>query len=129
MTYEEFTEAYFNFLDLALSWSKKARKEGLLSLEDGIDPAKQDERDIFMYGMRFVVDGTDETFLDKLLTNIIRQEKDTYKSLLMTIKKEAVLAIQEWPCGCSILAHLLSSYVDIPLNDPRYEKILTEKLF
>jgi hypothetical protein len=129
MTYEEFTEAYFNFFELALSWSKKERKEGLLSLEDGIDHLKAAERDIFMYGMRFVVDGTDSTILDELLTNIIRHEKDTYGSLLMTIKKEAVLAINE-RSGYWLTVHLLSSHVDIPLNDPRYGKILAdEKLF
>jgi flagellar motor component MotA len=129
MTYEEFTEAYFNFFELALSWSKKERKEGLLSLEDGIDHLKAAERDIFMYGMRFVVDGINSTILDELLSNIIKHEKDAYESLLMTIKKEAVLAIQERN-NSRLSAYLLNSYVDIPLNDPRFEKILAdEKLF
>jgi flagellar motor component MotA len=121
MTYDEFTEAYFNFLELALNWSKKARKEGLLSLENDINPLYI-ERDIFMYGMRFVVDGIDSEFVDKMLTNIIKHEKDTYESLLMTIKKEAVLTIQAGYFYL-LMAHLLSSYVDIPLNDPRYENI------
>jgi flagellar motor component MotA len=75
--------------------------------------------------MRFVIDGTDTMFIDKLLSNIIKQEKDTYKSLLMTIKKEAVLAIQEgW--NHRMVAHLLSSYTNFPLSEPRYKGIFDE---
>jgi flagellar motor component MotA len=125
MTYEEFTEAYFSFFDRAYSMSEKSRREGLLILEDFIDYKKVDDRDIFEYGMRFVIDGTDTMFIDKLLSNIIKQEKDIYKSLLMTIKKEAVLAIQEgW--NHRMFAHLLSSYTNFPLSEPRYKGIFNE---
>jgi flagellar motor component MotA len=129
MTYEEFTEAYFKFFDLALNLLHKAKCEGLLSLEDNIDHLKAAERDIFMFGLRLVVDGTDSTIVEKLLSNIIKHEKDAYESLLMTIKKEAVLAIQERN-NSRLTAYLLNSYVDIPLNNPRFEKSLAdEKLF
>jgi hypothetical protein len=45
----------------------------------------------------------------------------------MTIKKEAVLAIQ-YSCNPRILVDLLGSYMDIPFNDPRYERIFEIEL-
>ena len=106
-----------------VAFSEKARREGLLALEESIDPGKAANRDIFHYGMHFVVDGTDAVIIDKILSHVITHEKDAYKSLLMAIEKEAVLAIQEG-VNPRIFVHLLSSYVDIPLSDPRFAKFL-----
>ena len=125
MTYDEFTEAYFDFLNLALNCAEKARREGLLALEESIDPQKFANRDIFDYGMHFVVDGTDGAIIDKILSRVITHEKDPYRSLLKSIEKEAVLAIQEG-VNPRILAHTMHSYVDIPLSDPRFKKILAD---
>ena len=125
MTYDEFTEAFFCFLNLALSLSRKSRDEGILSLEDSIDPEKAANREIFEYGMRFMIDGTDLEVIDKLLSNIINHEKNTHKSLLKTIEKEAVLMIgQGW--NPRIILHLLYSYVDFPLSDPRFKELLND---
>ena len=123
MNYDEFIEAYFNTINLAMNWAKKARCEGLLALEEDLDFEKSLDRDIFHYGMRFVVDGTDYEFIDTILSRIITHEKDSLKSLLKTIQKEAVLAIQEG-VNPRILVLVLNSYVDIPLGDPRFRKIM-----
>ena len=122
MNRAEFVESYVTILEKALSCSEKARREGLLALEEGLDQEKADERDIFIYGLRFVVDGTDSVLIDKILSNIIAQEKDEYSRILKTIQKEAVLAIQEG-LNPRILFHLLTSYADIPLNDERMKKM------
>ena len=125
MTYDEFTEAYFRILDLALNWAEKARREGLLALEEVLDPQKYLDREILEYGIQFAVDGYDTELIDSILSRVIAHEKDPYKSLLKTVEKEAVLRIQQG-VNTRILVHLLASYVDIPLGDPRYEKILSD---
>jgi flagellar motor component MotA len=67
MERSEFEKAYLATVKLADEWSKHSRDKGILSLEDMIDEEKAAQRDIFHYGMRFVVDGTDESLIDKLL--------------------------------------------------------------
>jgi flagellar motor component MotA len=125
MNHAEFVERYVTVLEKVLSCSEKARREGLLALEESLDKEKADEREIFEYGMRFVVDGTDSALIEKILSNIIAQEKDEYSRILKTIQKEAVLGIQEG-LNPRILIHLLTSYADIPLNDERMKKIIKD---
>jgi len=123
MNRAEFVEMYLSLLENILNCAEKARREGLLALEEDFDQEKIDARDIFAYGLSFVVDGTDSVLIEKILSHIIVQEKDEDSRILKTIQKEAVLAIQE---GLSprILFHLLTSYTDIPLNDERMSKYL-----
>ena len=119
MTHEEFKQAFYDVFKLAMALAEKSRREGLLSLEEDIEKnqAKINERDVFFYGLRFTIDGMDKEVIEKLLLNLINQEKDEYLHLLKTIQKEAVLSIQ---CGDNprITLALLNSYTDIPLNDP-----------
>jgi flagellar motor component MotA len=122
---DEFVKAFYAVFERAMFFLFKSRREGLLMLEESIDNEKADNRDIFEYGMRFVVDGTDSSLIDKILSNIIRQEKDECCALLKTIQKEAVLAIQECMTP-GRTADLLNSYTDIPLNDPVIMKILDD---
>jgi hypothetical protein len=122
MIYDEFAQAYYAVFERALYFAVKSRVEGLLSLEDEINHKKVDKRDIFEYGIRFVIDGTDVNFIDKILSNIITQEKDENTALLKTIQKEAVLSIALGD-NPRILIALLNSYVDIPLDDPKFIKI------
>jgi flagellar motor component MotA len=119
----EFVERYVTMLEDTLNSAEKARREGILALEQGLDREKADERDIFVYGLSFVVDGTDSALIEKILSNIIAQEKDEYSRILKTIQKEAVLGIQEG-LNPRILVHLLTSYTDIPLNDEKLRKLL-----
>ena len=118
MNRAEFVERYIAMLENILNCAEKARREGILALEDDLDQEKAGERDIFVYGLGFVTDGTDSALIEKILSNIIAQEKDEYSRILKTIQKEAVLAIQEG-LNPRILFHLLTSYTDIPLNDER----------
>jgi flagellar motor component MotA len=68
MTREEFIPEYCKVSARAVQFSEKARKEGLLGLDDLIDFEKADRRDIFEYGLKFVVDGTDFSLIRDLLS-------------------------------------------------------------
>jgi len=90
-------------------------------LEDSIDKEKADNWDIFEYGARFVIDGIDNSIIDEILTNIIKQEKDEQMLVLKTIQKEAILAIHEgWKTR--IIIALMNSHTDIAMNDPVFKK-------
>ena len=121
MNHEEFVKRYYEIAVRALTFSEKARREGLLALEELADQEKVNNRDIFEYGMRLVVDGFGKELIEKILSNIIAQEKDEQWRLLKTIQNEAVLAIQEGT-NPRILAFLLNSYTDMPLNDETYRE-------
>jgi len=123
MNREEFLKAYFEVLNRAIAFSEKARREGLLALEDECHSDKINKRDIFEYGMQFVIDGTDDSFIDKILSNIINHEKDELTRLLKTIQKEAVLSIQSG-CNSRILILMMNSYTDLPLDSPDMKAIL-----
>ena len=118
----EFEKTYLAIVEQALKWNEFSRRNGLLDMEDMLDETKVDERDIFHLGMRFVVDGTDEAFIDKVLSNIIAQEMDGDKKLLKIVQKEAVLGIQSG-MPTHLIALLLGSYVDNKLANA-VEKIL-----
>ena len=111
MDYKEFALQFKGVWELAMAWSKKARREGLLALEDELDEEKAGRRDIVHFGLRFVVDGTYYEVIDKILTNLVNLETDEYVKTLKTIQKEAVLGIQSG-MNPRVLAHLLNSYVD-----------------
>ena len=125
MNKNEFNEAFFNVLERAMIFSQKARCEGLLSLEEMIDEEKAYTRDIFEYGMRFVVDGIDAVVIRDILENIAKQEKDEYSRLLKNIQLDAVLSIQAG-YNPRIILFTLNSFTDIPINDPRIKKLIDE---
>ena len=127
MNREEFVEAFFNVLERAMIFSKKRRYEGFLTLEKMIDEEKAGNRDIFEYGMRFVVDGVDAWTIRDMLENIAKQEKDEYIRLLKNIQLEAVLSIQAGE-NPRITLYKMNAFTDIPINDPRFNKWLAEKL-
>ena len=123
MTHDEFIESFYYVLERTIVLSHKARTEGLLALEEMLDLEKADNRDIFEYGLRFVIDGTDSIFINDILSNIIKQEKDENMRLIKTIQLEAILSIQAGD-NPRITACKLNSFTEIPLSDPRYKKIL-----
>ena len=127
MNHEEFREAFYDVLRRVMPLAEKSRREGLLSLEDDIEKNKEkiEQRDVFFYGLRFTIDGTDKEIIDKILSNLVIQEKDDYLRLLKTIQKEAVLSIQSGENPRYMFA-LLNSYTDIPLNDPVMKEILSD---
>ena len=118
MNRSEFMEKYFTIVEKALKSSYKSRREGLLALEGELGKDRIDARDIFDYGLRFVIDVTDRDLIDEILSNIINQEKDEQLHTLMTIQKKAVLYIQEG-INTKLLYALLNSYTDIPLNEDK----------
>jgi flagellar motor component MotA len=116
MTRDEFVDKYTEIAKRALKYAEKARREGLLVLEDDLDQTKINARDIFEYGMRFVIDGVDSELIEGILTNIISQEKDEDMIRLKNIQKDAVLMIQagsnpRWLCV------VLNSHTDITLQE------------
>jgi flagellar motor component MotA len=113
---DNFIKEYYALVEQAVLFSEKARREGLLSLEDVLDEEKFFKRDILEYGMRFVVDGCDTSIIDQILTNIVELETDKDKKILKTMQKEAVLAIQNgW--NTRVLIMLLNSHVNIDIEE------------
>ena len=118
MNRTEFVEQYNAIVGKALKSAKKARREGLLALEEVLEKEKIEGRDIFDYGLRFVIDGTEASYIDEILSNIINQEKDEQLRTLMIIQKRAVLSIQAAD-NLRPLYPLLNSFTDIPLNEDK----------
>jgi flagellar motor component MotA len=125
MNHTEFNENYYQIVERALRFHDKARREGLLSLEDIIDAKKADERDVFEYGMRFAVDGVDAAVIDIILSNIVNQDQDEQSCLLKTIQKEAVLSIQAGNNG-RIMFAVLNSLTGLSLNKDKMKARLEE---
>jgi len=123
MTFDEYKNEFYTILKRAINFAEKARREGLLALDKAIDSERADNRDIFEYGMRFIIDGTDRELVDKILSNIVDQEKDEFSKALKNIQKEAVLSIQNGD-NPRILMAILNSYTDISLSDPEFKKVL-----
>jgi flagellar motor component MotA len=123
MNRAEFLQQYTAIVKKVLHTAEKSRREGLLALEDELDYEMADNRGIFEYGIRFVVDGTDQVIVDKILSNIVKQEKDEDIFILKTIQKEAVLAIQEG-MNPRLIYLLLNSYTDITIKDDEMKKII-----
>jgi hypothetical protein len=79
-------------IDLVVQASEKARREGLLALEDDV---RKYAFPLFKLGMHLVVDGTDPTLIDSILTSRILSENKSGKDLLeQMIIHDAVLSIQ-----------------------------------
>ncbi|GBU28573.1 hypothetical protein R84B8_02133 [Treponema sp. R8-4-B8] len=126
MTHDKFIAEYYNVSARATACSEKARREGLLSLEDQIDIEKVKQRDILEYGLRFVVDGVDAAVISDLFENIINQEEDKYTRRLMELKLAAVLSIQAGD-NTRILAYKLNAFTNFSLtDDPITLKIIKE---
>jgi flagellar motor component MotA len=123
----EFEKAYLATVKLALEWNKESHRRGLVSLGDWIDEEKVAQRDIFHYGMQFVSDGTDEFFVDKILSNIINQEKDEDTKLLKNIQKEVVLDIQRG-VRSGFIIKILNSYVDNELAQATWKNLENDGL-
>ena len=115
MTEEQFIEEYRRIVERAMLVSDISRREGLLAIEDEIDRDKIKRRDVFELGIRLAVDGMGNESIDKILSNIIAQESDTKRRLLLTIQKEAALAIREGE-NPRILELRLNAYVNIDVE-------------
>ena len=89
----------------------KAKEEGLLALEASIDGPEKERRDIFEYGLRFVVDGAAPEVITEILSGLIAQEQDKDERRLKEMQMEAVLCIQKGQ-NTRILLYKLMSHLD-----------------
>ena len=114
MTKNEFTKQYEAIINRALTCAGIARREGILSLSP--DREKAAQRDIFEYGLSFAVDGYAPELIDKILSNIVEQDKDQQTKTLKTMQKEAILQIIAG-INTHILYAILNSYTNMPLDE------------
>jgi flagellar motor component MotA len=131
MNKAEFEKEYRELVKRAYCLSIKARKEGLSALDGDLNEdndLNKDEgmlispvRDVLKVGLRLAADQVEAAIVDKILSNIIDQEQDHYKKLLMTIKKEIVLSIRN-NMNHRVMMAVINSYVDIK-DDEAYKMI------
>ncbi|WP_461255433.1 leucine-rich repeat domain-containing protein [Treponema sp. R80B11-R83G3] len=114
-SYRTFCNCYFKLAQIILQFHQKARREGLLALEDEIGNYYDD---FFIQGIRLVVDGTDAQVIKHLLTLSIEREHGYYKKKLMEIAFEGIMDIQSGTNEL-LIVFKLATLVDIknnPLN-------------
>lgn len=124
----EFLERAERISKRALEFCKKARREGLFALESEIDTAKKNGRDIFEYGMQFVVGGTDLQIIRTILSDLIAREPDGYARRLKEMQKEIVLGIAKGYNPGVLLVNIVPVFIDGPFDSgflqkafPKYE--------
>jgi flagellar motor component MotA len=115
MNENDFIEEYNIIFERALIFSIISRSMGLISLNNLLDKEKYNQRDIFEYGMRLVMDGRISELIDKILTNIINLETDEERKVLKNIQKDAVLSIQQGISSEEVM-WIMNSYVNIELD-------------
>jgi flagellar motor component MotA len=81
------------FIKHALEFSETARREGFLAMEEHLDHEKIAARDVFEYGIVFIIDGWDAVDIARILDNLIAHETDPVRKNISLAKKEAVLSI------------------------------------
>jgi len=91
LSYRCFCNGYYRLAETLLQFSEKARKEGILALEDELDNFTAG---FFHMGMRLVVDGTDGDVIKHILSTMLEREHDYYKKILMKTALEGILGIQ-----------------------------------
>jgi flagellar motor component MotA len=108
MTQNEFFSQTAQIISTTYNFSLKARREGLLALEDDLEDLNDE---YLKKGLHLAVDGTDSKIINFVLSNIINIEKNDTRRRLQTITKEAVLNIQEG-CNDQLMVHKLISYLN-----------------
>jgi len=91
VSHRSFVSHYFKMIETLIRFSKKARREGLLALEDVI---KDLEGDLFKRGLRLIVDGAEAEVVRKILGAETEREHDHYRKKLMEIATEGVIGIR-----------------------------------
>ena len=112
----EFAERLAHIVRRACEFSRTARSEGLLALEDLVDEPKVRRRDIFEYGMHLVLEGTDSEIIDSILSNLLAQERGEGSRRLGAIQKEAVLGVRTgdhfWLFLPTLISHIDNSELE-----------------
>jgi flagellar motor component MotA len=103
----------------SISCANAARREGLLALENSLvnktwaSDLEYSRDDLFDYGLRLVIDGTDSELIDRLMSRIIATEYKYDNELTHTLKqiqKESCLSIQRGD-NPRILMLMLTAYL------------------
>ncbi|GHV80426.1 hypothetical protein AGMMS49944_22170 [Spirochaetia bacterium] len=110
LCYGDFVEGYYRTVEKVFVYNTKARREGLLSLEEELDWLKEG---FFKQGIRMIVDGVDEVTIRFILSNYIEREQDHYRKKLKQIQMEGILGIQSGMAP-ALLILMLNSMVHIP---------------
>jgi hypothetical protein len=85
---------YLELLDTTLKLSNKSIKKGLGALEEDLQLELIYQRNILHYGLRlFLDDSLNKEFINRVLINIINQEKDLDKKEWMILQREALICI------------------------------------
>jgi len=115
ISFRSFCNSYYKLVRIILRFSEKARREGLLALEDETEHLA---KYFFQQGIRMVVDGTDPETIRQILTTKMERENNFYRKKLMETALEGILYLQAGEPQLKIILRL-SSIVDIennPLN-------------
>jgi flagellar motor component MotA len=112
ISYRCFCNCYYRLAETILNLTEKARKEGLLALEEEFEDLPGE---FIKKGMRLVVDGADSEVIRRLMLTELEREHDFYRRNLMKVAMEGVLSIQ---AGANpvILSFLLAHLVNIENN-------------
>jgi flagellar motor component MotA len=112
ISWRSFCDSYYRLAETIIAFSEKARREGLLALEDELETLPED---IFKQGLRLVVDGTDAVIIRDVMTLKTEREHDYYRKKLMEIAMDSVLRIQDGDSPMKIIFSL-AAMVDIKNN-------------
>jgi Leucine-rich repeat (LRR) protein/flagellar motor component MotA len=112
LPYRSFANSYYTLVETLTRFSKKARREGILALEEEIEDCAGDN--FFKIGLRLTVDGTDGEIIRDILTPHIEREHDFYRKKLKEIALEGILGIHDGVSYNHLL--MLLNSVDIKNN-------------
>jgi flagellar motor switch protein FliG len=122
MTGKKFIKHYTRFIQLAIRLVGKAKRHGIVSLEEEVEDIDETEH-IFKKGLYLIIDGTNPATVNEILTNMAEHEKDKTMRLYKTIQKRAVLGIQTGE-SVRVLYKVLSSLAGLPPNEEKKIDIL-----
>jgi len=94
MEQKAFVEQAAHIVRRAMDFSEKARREGLLALEDKIDEGLAARGDAFERGLRLAVNGAETGAIEEALSQMIVLETDENARRLKTMQKAAVMCIR-----------------------------------
>ncbi|MHC6204171.1 hypothetical protein ACYULU_13380 [Breznakiellaceae bacterium SP9] len=98
------------FMQHALTMCDKMRREGLLALEDELDPALLAAQDVFEYGISLVLDRENPKCIRTILDGLIAREPDPWKRKLMIVKRDAVLSIERGDSPRNLVTRMLTRF-------------------
>jgi len=109
MNRSKFISNFSDFIQIAVKLNERALVKGISALEYEMEDL---DDEFFKQGLRFVVDNTDTSIIDEVMSNKISFEKDKYTRLFKTIQKRTVLAIQARITNYYLI-HILFSYAGL----------------